>query len=87
MKDAVEARPILKTYAFFSCSNTDPEITENLLIREGMNRIDLLNNAHASIQNKMDLIARAIWYVVTPVTQNVNGVNQPKVFCCLFHNG
>ena len=52
-----------------------------------MTRSELLLSTEDSIRNKLLLAARVVWYIVTPVPRNAEGVNQPTVFCCLFHNG
>ena len=39
------------------------------------------------ISNILRLIFRVIWLSVLPVPKNEYGVNKPKVFCYLYHNG
>ena len=88
VKAAVRARPTtLKTFAFFSSTHANPFLPENVVVRRGMNRYELQTVASASIRNKLLLIARVLWFIVTPIEQDESGQNQPKVFCCLFHNG
>ena len=95
---ANSATPALKTHALTNRSIYGEDGVTHILpfeeeaftykeIDPNWTKSTLEQDASVQVNNKIMFAARVIWYNVYPVPKKLNGEKEPKVFCCIYHQG
>ena len=77
----------IKPFQFICDFDEYPQDKRDLCFQLGMDQHLTATIAQERITNILRLVFRVIWLAVLPVPKNEFGVNEPKVFCYLYHCG